>query len=760
MALHRLSRLSIRFRPRYGWLPFLMLVGALGCLAFSVLEAGWVPDDRFIIPLLVLGFIGSAAPAVRLIKTWVAGVILVALGAALSLVFVIDLWPGGALIGRGPEAIAEYLSLRVALFVDSAAGWFAAVFRGGRSTETVVFALGLALAGWLTAVFLAWSVYRMRRPFLGLTLAGLALLANTYFGQAGLYWVAIFFGLALTVGIYLTHLFREEEWEARNIDFPADVRTDILFYTAGLSIGVMALAMVIPTINFRAIADAFQSHETVIAAEQALDRAFGGIRPPRPATGTSRGEGLPRSFLIGGDPNLADTVVMTATYRADPAADLAAFHWRYTSYDEYIGSGWRRSPEREEKFDGGQPIPPAMAITPAMAPPTVGTPVRVIQQVDWTYDRRITRYTLGRPTVFSHDTTTTWRGRDDFVGALGRNNPPTRYTAETAVVVATPDELRAARLEDVPPEIRARYTNLPADIPQRVLDLAQEIAKPQGSEPLSPYDQARAIETFLHQFPYTLDLPPPPPDVDIVDYFLFDLQTGFCDYYASAMVVMARAVGLPARLGAGFMQRPPDAAGVQTIRLLDAHSWAEVYFAGVGWVEFEPTAPFAAELPTGTSATSDAPPDFTAADPPVAIPPRAPQRQFPWPWLLGVAGLALVAARLWGGRVLARFAPRYDDLDEVQTAYARLLDGAAALGVPPKPSQTPAEFTARLLAVPALDSPDTRPLRPAIERLAGLFAARQYGTAAGATDDETAAAEARHAWDIIDKPLRRLVRRL
>ena len=731
-----------------------MLAGSLGCLAFSVLEVGWVRDDRFIIPLLTLGFIGSAVLAVRPIKSWVAGIILVTLGVALSAALVADLWPGGTLIGRGPEAIAGYLSLRAALFLDSAAGWFAAVFRGGRSTETVVFALGLALGGWLTAVFLAWSVYRMRRPFLGLTLAGLALLANTYFGRAGLYWVAIFFGLALTAGIYLTHLLREEEWEARDIDFPADMRTDLLFYTAGLSIGVMALAMVIPTLNVRAIADTFRNHETVIAAEQALDRAFGGILPPRPATGTSRGEGLPRSFLIGGDPDLADTVVMTATYHADPAADLSAFHWRYASYDEYIGGGWRRSPEREEKFDGGQPI------TPAMEPPTAGTPVRVIQQVDWTYDRRITRYTLGRPTVFSHDITTTWRGQSDFVGALGRNNPPTRYTAETTVVVATPDELRAARLEDVPPEIRARYTNLPADVPRRVLDLAREIAAPQSGEPLSPYDQARAIEAFLHQFPYTLDLPPPPPDIDIVDTFLFDLQTGFCDYYASAMVVMARAVGLPARLGVGFMQRPPDAAGVQTIRLLDAHSWAEVYFAGVGWVEFEPTAPFAVGASTGTSTINDMPPDFTLNEPPVAIPPRAPQRQLPWPWLLAGALSALVATRLWGGRILARFAPRYNDLDDVQAAYARLLDGAAALGIPPEPSQTPAEFTARLLAAPALDSPETRPLRPAIERLGGLFAVRQYGALSDATADETAAAEAQHAWDVIDKPLRRLIRRL
>ena len=91
------------------------------------------------------------------------------------------------------------------------------------------------------------------------------------------------------------------------------------------------------------------------------------------------------------------------------------------------------------------------------------------------------------------------------------------------------------RPQDAPPEIRARYTQLPRDLPARVHQLAHTIADPQPTA----YDQARAIEAFLRQYPYSLDLSPPPADVDIVDYFLFDLQTGFCDYYASAMVVMA-----------------------------------------------------------------------------------------------------------------------------------------------------------------------------------------------------------------------------
>jgi hypothetical protein len=107
----------------------------------------------------------------------------------------------------------------------------------------------------------------------------------------------------------------------------------------------------------------------------------------------------------------------------------------------------------------------------------------------------------------------------------------------------------------------------------------------------NPYDKAKAIEAHLRAYPYSLDVTPPPPNQDVADYFLFDLKTGYCDYYATSMIVLARAAGLPARLVIGYssgIYNPTKAEYV--IREANAHSWVEVYFAGIGWVEFEPTA--------------------------------------------------------------------------------------------------------------------------------------------------------------------------
>ena len=748
MAESLLAHVAQRYRPRHGWLPFVLLAAALACLVLAVLDVAWVPEDSVVVWTVALGYLLGALLAQRRQRALPAWALLTVVGVALSIFLVAELWPPPFVVRGGATEIAAYGARQLALFADRAAGWVTAVAGGGRSTETVVFTLGLALAGWFVAAFLAWSSYRLGRPYWGLTLVGAALAVNTFYGQAPLYWAVLFFGLAVTAATFLNYLHREAEWERTGVDYSAEVRPDLLVYAAGVSLGIMSLAMALPAINFRAIAEAFQRQEAVVAAEQTLERAFAGVQQPRTDEGAIGAGGLPRSFLLGGDPQLAATVVMTAAVAlpADlpPGAALTARNWRSVSYDVYTGRGWARSSERDEAVEAGQPIPAAEA----------AAQITLTQTVDWVHDRRATRYTVGRPALFSHDLTVSWRGSDDLVGVRGRNNAPFRYTAQSTAVLLDPAGLEAARLEDVPAEIRARYTALPRGIPDRVYELARVAAGLEAGDaaPPSPYAQARAIEAFLHQYPYTLDLPQPPRDVDIVDYFLFDLQRGFCDYYASAMVVMARAVGLPARLAAGFLQQPPDARGVQTVRQLDAHSWAEVYFAGIGWVEFEPTALFAvAAAPAAPAAGDSAPPTFEPPQPMAVVPPRAPQRQTPWFLWLGLAALALVVWQLWGRRALARRrAPRVP-LDAVQAAFAGLQDGAAAAGHPYRPGQTPDEFAAALLDQLEGDEA-AAPLRGAVARLAGMFAARQYGRRP-ATE---AADEARAAWVEARAPLRRL----
>jgi transglutaminase-like putative cysteine protease len=122
------------------------------------------------------------------------------------------------------------------------------------------------------------------------------------------------------------------------------------------------------------------------------------------------------------------------------------------------------------------------------------------------------------------------------------------YQVDAYVAAPTIDELRAAGA-DYPADIRVRYLQLPVSLPDRVHDLARQIT----DGLIDPYERAKAIENHLREnYPYDLDVPPPPEGRDVADYFLFDLKKGYCDYYASAMVVLARSSGLPARFVSGI----------------------------------------------------------------------------------------------------------------------------------------------------------------------------------------------------------------
>ena len=140
----------------------------------------------------------------------------------------------------------------------------------------------------------------------------------------------------------------------------------------------------------------------------------------------------------------------------------------------------------------------------------------------------------------------------------------------------------------IPPDISAKYLQLPRDIDPRIAELAMDITA-KGS---STFDKASLVEVYLKRnYKYTLSLtwrPGPQP----ISTFLFDAKSGHCEYFASAMIILLRAAGIPTRLINGFqMGEYNPVGGDYIVRQSDAHSWAEVYIPGRGWVEFDPTPP-------------------------------------------------------------------------------------------------------------------------------------------------------------------------
>jgi protein-glutamine gamma-glutamyltransferase len=178
---------------------------------------------------------------------------------------------------------------------------------------------------------------------------------------------------------------------------------------------------------------------------------------------------------------------------------------------------------------------------------------------------------------------------EDFTGSIF--NPYHNYSRleyEASSVIPRPplDALRAASSE-YPAEIRDLYLQLPALDP-RIPALAKEIT----ARDTTPYDKARSLEEYLRShYGYTLDLTGPP-QADPLPYFLFQRRAGHCEYFASAMTVMLRTLGIPARYINGFQTGEyNDIAGDLLVRASDAHSWVEAYFPGFGWLTFDPTPP-------------------------------------------------------------------------------------------------------------------------------------------------------------------------
>jgi transglutaminase-like putative cysteine protease len=171
------------------------------------------------------------------------------------------------------------------------------------------------------------------------------------------------------------------------------------------------------------------------------------------------------------------------------------------------------------------------------------------------------------------------------------------YDAYSQPVAATPADLRAVG-SDYPEDIQSTYLQIP-DLDPRIPALAKEAIA--GAE--TPYDKAVVLENYLRtHFGYTLDLMGTPGN-DPLANFLFVRRAGHCEYFATAMTVMLRTLGIPARYINGFQTGEYNNIGGDFIvRASDAHSWVEAYFPGNGWITFDPT-PGGENAPRGWTAS-------------------------------------------------------------------------------------------------------------------------------------------------------------
>lgn len=266
-------------------------------------------------------------------------------------------------------------------------------------------------------------------------------------------------------------------------------------------------------------------------------------------------------------------------------------------------------------------------------------------------------------------------------------------------------------------EFLSTYTQLPDTLPMRVYELAMEIT---GSK-TNLYEKVRAVENYfrMNTFIYdTKNVAVPGKDDDYVDQFLFETKVGYCDNFSSSMVVLLRAVGIPARWVKGythgeFLENVGDTMKKFEITNNNAHSWVEVYFSKTGWVPFEPTIGFSNPTnfdynPKEHQQTSETIPVSIKKDQSKVgmkekqMKSENPNRQHPflnWKQLLfGIAALILLifviikTRRKWRPVfIILRFKYRKDE-KVYFAAYMALLKQLDLLGIRRKDGQTLREY--------------------------------------------------------------------
>ncbi len=290
--------------------------------------------------------------------------------------------------------------------------------------------------------------------------------------------------------------------------------------------------------------------------------------------------GFSESVTLGEIGDLKRDNALVMHVRLEDVQPRGGFRWRGVALDEFTGHGWRKSSDArrtsEKKNDKG-----FFQLGTTEALHRLTTQTVFLEPIE-------------SPALFAASRPVAIQGDFPFVLVDGEGSMQTRrHDFERAIYKVLSDvtepDISLLRSDSRPyPVTFERYLQRPASLDPKIEALANAIVV--NSHARNRYDEAKAIEAHLQQeYGYSLQMRAGGPD-PLAD-FLFNVKSGHCEYFSTAMVVMLRTRGIAARIVNGFLPGEyNDAAAAYTVRQSDAHSWVEVYFPeSQTWVTFDPT---------------------------------------------------------------------------------------------------------------------------------------------------------------------------
>ena len=628
-----LNKLHLIFRPSDGWAAVSLLFINLMIVVWSVDTAEWV-DTPNLVSLVLLAMVTGLI--ISRIPVW--PVFLLPIGVVIG---------GVAIVWKMVEFKSKTVKLADSNELwDRLELWLQAAQSGSINIDPVPFAFAIMSATWLSGLLGVWLFARHGNFWGVFVLGGAGLLSNlTYLPPKADVHLGLYLFTALLLVARVQSVRRRNQWRVRNVGF--DNHLGVLSISDSFFMGMAVLLVaffVIPEGNKWQPTNAVYEYlrKPMVAWENDFNRLFAGL-PARRALGYRIwGDVMPFQGTI----NPTDAVVLQVESRMP-------MYWKARTYNTYTPKGWKSDNtelqplgwtpsytntksykqqleisyvvipnyETQQLFGGGQVQAASrdVRVETYDAPQYIvdltdpgnyeGLPSKLVQAAEDLVNvndgmggaASDSSLAAGLPMEFRLVAVDRENGiatktiiaeaippQADVVSvrtATSKAKPGHPYELTSSVSLATPRQLRMAG-EDYPTWAQIKYTGLPNNFPQRVRALAGQLT---ASSPTA-YDKAKAIEQHLQSMEYTLEVDPPPFNADGIDHFLFTLRKGYSEYFSSAMTVMLRSQGIPARMVTGYTtgNKVKD-QDVYIVTDSHSHGWVEVFFPDYGWIPFEPT---------------------------------------------------------------------------------------------------------------------------------------------------------------------------
>jgi len=590
-------RLLRRYRPATGWSVFVFSSGAVLLLPIALADGNLLTGlDRTVL-LSLASFLFAWWLALGRLSGFAATALIALTGVVADLLWGVFVLRPGALAAQllrwwtwasndrlGPEPAITFFHEQWTLLAGyfQRVGWWIRGLVVGPGAPDNLAVIGLiALLVWLVAAWGAWWIARRGQVFVALLPTGAFLAQYAYWAPQTLGYVLLLIGVTAFLLVLVHMVFDMRAWDRDGVDYAEGIRFDTLLSALGLTLVVTFLS---PSLPFVASGEFSQRFWKVFESpwrrvEQQVSASFRVVQPVRslvPPTGAAPG-GLPRAHLLGGRPELGEEIALRVSARGDTSG--LQLYWRGQTYAVYTGRGWEEGAEGlvEQSFEAGQAWGIDFPASTGRRP--------IVVSVETLAASRSVVYAPLEPVAVDRPYRASLRAPGELV-ALSLERPASTYTV-LSYVPAPDAAARSGAATPYSSGVMPDYLQLPAGLDPRLSSLLASWTRDSATQ----YDKALTLERELRRYSYSLDLPLPPENRELVSWFIFDLKRGYCDYYASAMVVMARLAGIPARLAIGYATGDLDeATGQYVVTELQAHSWPELYFPGVGWLPFEPTA--------------------------------------------------------------------------------------------------------------------------------------------------------------------------